>query len=397
MGRLDDCYNIADLRLAARKRLPKGIFEFIDLGVEDNIAIRNNIEAFQRLKLHNQVLVNLDDVSTATTLFGKPSSMPMAISPTGMAGLCWYQGELELAKAAAKAGIPVTLATGSVTPLEKLALDAGGRLWFQVVLWKDRSLTYGQVARARDAGFEALVVTVDSGISSNREQAKRNDFRAPYRFTRRNVPDLLRHPGWLLQVMGRYMMNTGIPRHVNYPEGYQRSILAAMGKTKVLHAMQGKDVTWDDVARLRDIWPRTLIVKGILHPDDAIKAVENGADGIVVSNHGGRHMDCAVATIDTVAEIVAAVGDRTTVILDSGVRRGSDIVKALGRGVSAVMSGRCTLYGVAVGGEAGAYHALQLLKEEYRQTLGYVGCLNAGEIERDVFPPPAAPVAAALN
>ncbi len=387
MGRLDECYSIADLRLAARRRLPKGIFEFIDRGVEDEVALRNNREAFERIKLCNKVMVDLDDVDLGATLFGKPCAMPIAVSPTGLAGLCWHEGELALARAAAAQNIPVTLATGSITPMEKLAQEAGGRLWFQIVLWRDRELSYTQVKRARDAGFEALVLTVDSGLGSNREHTKRNGFTVPFKLSRKNIPDLLLHPGWLTRVMLPYVLKTGVPRHENYPVGYQRSILTAVGQGKMLHAMQGKNTVWDDVDRLRDVWPGTLIVKGILRAEDAERAVAHGADGIIVSNHGGRHMDCAVAPIDILPEIVKAVGGRTTVILDSGIRRGSDMVKALALGAQAVMSGRCTLYGVAVEGQAGAEHALALLKTEYRQTMGYIGCRRVAELSSDAIAP----------
>ena len=385
MGWLDECYSINDLRLAAQRRLPKGVFEFVDRGVEEEIALANNLEAFHKVKLRNRVLVDIDDVSLGTTLFGKPCGMPLAISPTGSAGICWYEGELALARAAATANVPVTLATGSLTPMEKLAEEAGGRLWFQIVLWRDRELSYGPVKRALAAGFETLVLTVDSGLGSTREHSMRNGFTVPFKLSRKNIPDLMSHPGWLARVMLPYMLKTGIPRHENYPEGYQRHILAAMGETKVLHGMQARNTTWDDVDRLRDVWPRTLIVKGILRPDDAVQAVEHGADGIIVSNHGGRHMDSAVAPIDALPGIVKAVGGRATVMLDSGIRRGSDIVKAIALGAKAVMIGRCTLYGVAVAGQAGAEHALALLKTGYRETLGYVGCRNVAEIGPDVI------------
>jgi (S)-mandelate dehydrogenase len=383
---LEECYSVADLRLAARRRLPKGVFEFVDRGVEVDVALGNNGDAFRRLKLRNRVLVDLDDVSLETTIFGKPIGIPFAISPTGLGGICCHDGEVALAKAAAAANIPIALATGSVTPMERLAQDAGGRLWFQMVLWRDRELSYTQVKRAKDAGFEALVLTVDSGLGSNREHPKRNGFTVPFKFSRKNIPDLMRHPGWCLRVMGRYIMNGGIPRYQNYPEGYRGSILAASsGGKKVLQGMQGKNTTWDDVDRLRDLWPRSLIVKGILRPDDAAEAAKRGADAVVVSNHGGRHMDSAVAPIDALPELAAAAGSNCAVIMDSGVRRGGDIVKALARGATMVMAGRPTLYGVAVAGEAGASHALSLLRTEFRQTMGYVGCRRVADIGPDVI------------
>ena len=395
MGVLDDCYSIEDLRLAAKKRLPKGFFNFIDYGVEDNIAPKNNREAFTRIKLRHRGLADVDGVDLGTTLFGKRSELPLAISPTGAPGLCWYDGELELAKAAAAVGIPISLATGSITPMERLVGEAGCRLWFQVVVWEDREMTLSQVKRARDAGVEALIVTVDFGISSNRAHNVRSGFAVPFRFSRRNVPDLLCHPRWLFGVMGRYIANGGIPRHVNYPPGHQRSILTRMGATKVLHAMRSLNATWDDLDRIRDLWPGPLIVKGLQRPDDALRAVEKGAQGVVVSNHGGRLMDAAAASLDTLPEIAAAVKGKATILLDSGIRRGTDIVKAIALGADAVMMGRPTAFGVAAGGQAGGEAALNILKGEYMQTLGFIGCKSAAEITRDVLGP--APGAAARS
>ena len=381
MTRLDDCFNIDDLRLAARRRLPKGIFEFVDKGTEDELALANNRAAFQAIRLRNRVCMDVTGTVVDSTLFGKPMGFPLAISPTGLAGLCWFEGELALARAAAAAGIPVTLATGSVTAMERLAKEAPGRLWFQLYMWRDRALSHGLVRRAQDAGFEALVLTADTGLGGNREHNKRNGFGMPFRLSRRNVPDLIRHPGWLARVLLPYILKSGIPRHENYPEGHRKSI---MKREEGKHA-RGENMTWKDVEELRKIWKGPFLVKGILRPDDARSAVECGADGIIVSNHGGRAMDAAAAPIDVLPEIVEAVGNRTTVIVDSGARRGSDIVKALALGAKAVMMGKSGLYGVAVGGEAGAARALSLLKNEMRQTMGYVGCRSVGEIGRDVL------------
>jgi isopentenyl diphosphate isomerase/L-lactate dehydrogenase-like FMN-dependent dehydrogenase len=382
MGGLSSCYNIDDLREAARRRLPRSIFEFVDLGSEDGVALVNNREAFQRLKLLNRVMVDVTSTNVETSLFGKPMGMPLAISPTGLAGLCWHEGELALAKAAAAAGVPCTLATGSVTPMERLVKEAGGRLWFQLYMWRDRALSHGLIRRARDAGFEALLLTADTGLGGNREHNKRNGFSMPFKLSSRNVPDLACHPGWLTRVMLPYILKSGIPRHENYPEGHRKSIMGPPGGAK--HA-RGEDMTWKDAEEVRKLWPGTFIVKGILRADDAKRAVECGADGIIVSNHGGRNMDSAMAPMDVLPSIVAAVGDRTTIILDSGARRGSDIVKALALGAKAVMMGRGTLYGVAVSGEAGATHALSLLHNELRQTMGYVGCRSIGEINADIL------------
>lgn len=279
MSIVDNCYSIEDLQLAAKKRLPWGFFNFIDYGVEDNIAPKNNREAFARIKLRHRGLVDIDNLDLGTTLFGKRSEMPFAISPTGAPGLCWYDGEVELAKAAAAVGVPISLATGSITPLERLIDELGCRLWFQVVVWEDRELTLSQIKRARDAGVDTLIVTVDFGISSNRAHNVRSGFGAPFSFNRRNLPDLACHPQWLFGVIGRYIANGGIPRHVNYPPGYQRSIMTRMGATKVLHAMRSRSAIWADLDRIRDLWPGPLIVKGLQRPDDALRSVRRALRG----------------------------------------------------------------------------------------------------------------------
>ena len=378
----DRCYNIADLRDKARRRLPKGIFDYLDLGSEDQVALRNNRRAFEDLRMRNHVMVDVSDVRVDSEIFGKPSAMPLAIAPTGIAGLCWYQGELELAKAAAAAGVPFTLATGSNTAMEKIADEAGGRLWFQLYMWREKELSYELVKRAARAGFEALIWTVDIGHGANREHNARNGFSVPYRLNARSVIDVARHPAWLVNVLGRYIAAGGMPRHENFPAKYQGSIAGKASSTKALRADK---VGLEDIDRLRDIWPGTLIVKGILRADDALAAIAHGADAIVVSNHGGRNMDSAEAPLVVLPEIVAAVAGKVPVILDSGIRRGSDIVKALGLGADFVLIGRATLYGTAVGGRKGAEHALKLLKDEFIHTMAYVGCSRIADVTADVF------------
>ena len=387
MARADRCYNIADLREAARRRLPKGVFDYIDKGTEDMVALAGNRQGFAAIKLLNKILVDISDVKLDADLFGKPLAMPLVVAPTGTAGLTWYQGEFELAKAAAKAGVPFTLATGSNTPMEKLANEAGGRLWFQLYMWREKELSDELVKRAARNGFESLIWTVDIGHGANREHNLRNGFATPYVLNTKSVVDMLLHPGWLAGVMGRYMLNGGMPRHVNYPAGYQTKITGNVEKQKETHGVAAKradKVGWDDVKRLRDLFPGKFLLKGVIRPDDAAKAAEAGVDGIIVSNHGGRNMDSAPSTIEMLPHIRKAVGEDMTVLLDSGVRRGSDIVKALALGANAVLCGRAMLYGAAAGGEAGATRALNLLKAEMRRTMAYVGTQRVAEIGEGV-------------
>ena len=379
MGRLDRCYNIADLRDVARRRLPKGVFEYIDKGTEDMVALANNRRAFEELKLLNRVLVDVSDVQFATEIFGKPAALPMVIAPTGIAGLCWYQGEYELAKAAARAGLPFTLATGSNTPMEKVA-EAGGRPWFQLYMWREKELSYELVRRAAAAGFETLIWTVDIGHGANREHNARNGFSQPYRINAKSVIDMLLHPEWMATVIGRYAATSGMPEHANYPEQYREKFTGASSQAKALRADR---VSWADVDKLREIWPGKLVIKGIMRADDARRALDHGVDGIVVSNHGGRNMDSAPSTLDVLPGIASAVGHRTTVFVDSGVRRGSEIVKCLALGAHAVFTGRATLYGIGAGGEAGAAKALHILKDEMRRTMAYIGKQRVADINGD--------------
>src|SRR6202166_5296645 len=259
MAALDDCYNIFDLRDAARRRLPKGVFEFVDRATEDHISVRDNRSAFEDIKLRHRALVDVSGRSPATTLFGKPMALPMAIAPTGAAGLCWYRGELALAKAAAKAGIPLTLSPASMTAMETIATEAGGRLWFQLYVWKRRDLSYQVIERAKKAGYEALIVTVDSAVSPNREYNARNGFSAPLKPNFRMAVDIALHAGWSLGVMGRYLRTTGMPTQEHFPPEFQESITQGVGDRA--DGMRRDSLTWDDVKKFREMWPRPLLRK----------------------------------------------------------------------------------------------------------------------------------------
>ncbi len=377
MAAIDRCYNIEDLRAVSRQRLPKWIFEFVDRGSEDEWAIVHNRDAFRRIKLRNRALVDISQRDVGTTLFGKRIALPLAIAPTGSAGLLWYEGDVALAKAAAKSGVPFTAAASSLASLEAIAGQGGGERWFQTYLWKDRALLENLVSRAERAGYGALVVTVDIGIGTNREFNYRNGQVNPFRPSYPTVRDILKRPRWMTTVLFRHLATTGMPRQANIGPEFTHA-------ADPLH-MRDAAVTWDDFARLRARWRGTLIVKGVMRASDAERAVAHGADGVVVSNHGGRNMDSAAASIDALPAVVEAVGARTTVLLDSGIRRGSDIVKALALGAKAVLIGRATLWGIASGGQAGAERALALLRREYEQTLAYLGCRSAQDLDRDAL------------
>lgn len=375
--------NFHDLRQAARSRLPRGLFEFIDRGTEDEVALRNNHNAFERVKLVPRVLVDVCERHQQVTLLGRKQASPLIVAPTGAAGLAWYQGELELAKAAAAMEVPFVLSTASLTPMEVIAKQAGGRLWFQLYIWPDREASYQLIDRAHDTGFEALFVTVDTVVSPNREYNARNGFSVPMRPRWRNILDFATHPRWSLGVMGRYLATTGMPRHENYPDRLRHSLVS--GPKRDAAAARAKVLAWDELSRLRDRWPGKLILKGVLHPADAERAIEAGVDGIVVSNHGGRNFDSAIAPLDALPPIAAAAGTKLTILLDSGITRGSDVVKAMAMGANAVMLGRMPLWGAAAAGQAGARHALSIMKSEIDRTLAFLGCCDVRDLTPDML------------
>jgi len=375
---MDHVYSIADFREIAKRKLPKGLFEFIDRGNDDEIAMQENIEALARIKLVSRVLTDVSKRNLSIKLLGKQQALPFAIGPTGSAGLTWFEGEIALAKAAAKLGIPFTLATGSMTAMERVVSEAGGTLWFQLYLWPDRSLSHQLVRRASVAGYDALVFTVDTPVAPGREYNLRNGFVIPFQFTRHNVIDVLKHPGWLLGVIGKYLSHSGLPKYANFPEHMQTKITALpMGRSMATN----ESMSWEDLKELRKIWPRKLIVKGIQHPEDAKLAIQYGADAIVVSNHGGRVLDSSPATIDILPKIVERVNQQATVLIDGGFRRGSDIIKALALGADAVLLGRAPLYGTASAGQVGAEHVLGLYKNEIDRVLGLIGCQDVNDLD----------------
>ena len=375
--------NISDLRQLARSRLPRGVFDFIDRGSEDDVAVFNNRSSFDKYRLRPGVLKDVSRRTLASRILGGPSAMPLVMAPTGAAGLVWHDGEVALAKAAAAAKIPFTLSTASFTSIERIAAEAPGRLWFQLYMWPDRAMSHDLVQRVQRAGFEALVVTVDTAVAPNRECNVRNGFMLPFRPNRRNFLDIALHPRWLATVILRYLLTTGMPRFENFPEVLQRSLTDAPKGRSALPKTDS--LTWEDLRNLRKIWQGPLIVKGVLRADDAMAAARHGADAVIVSNHGGRNLDFSIPPLFALPEIVDSVGGRIEVLMDGGVMRGSDVVKALALGAKAVLVGRAPLWGVAAAGLAGANRALAILAEETLRVLGQLGCSNVVDLSTDVL------------
>jgi isopentenyl diphosphate isomerase/L-lactate dehydrogenase-like FMN-dependent dehydrogenase len=381
VSRLDSCFELEDFRRAAQARLPRGLFEFIDRGAERESGLVNNIDAFARLRLKTRLPMDFSNHDLSTEVFGRRWRTPFAIAPTGVAGLCWYRGEMALAKAAAACGVPFVVTSTSITSMEEIAGQSGAELWFQLYPWVEEDDTMALIRKADQLGYQALVITVDWALGRTREYNDRNGFTDPISLNRRFITDMALHPSWVFGVMGRYATTTGFPRHENFPPRFRHRLTSASSSKP----RNSQALTWDYIDRIRRVWPRPLLIKGILNPIDARLAVEHGAEGVVVSNHGGRALDSAVATIDILPEIVEAVGSRATVILDSGVRFGGDVVKALALGATAVLVGRPALYGVATGGQAGVEKVLGLLASQYEKNMGYVGCRRVGELGPHIF------------
>ncbi len=366
--------NIAALRAAERKRLPRGIFDFIDGGAEDELTLADNMAAFGRRRLMPRVLIDVSKADLRSKILGCESQLPFAIGPTGGAGFVWPRGDLALAGVAAACGIPYTMATTSSVSIEHMRERIDGRLWLQSYIFRQRDFTYKMIRRAKDADYEALVITVDLPVGGNRERDYRNDFSVPFRYTTRNVFDFALHPEWAYTTLRH-----GFPQFANL-EGLAPSSDAASAASSIGRNYD-PSFAWEGLAEIRDLWPRKLIVKGVVHVEDAAALAGLGVDAIVVSNHGGRQLDGALATMDALPAVLSAVAGRAEVYLDGGIRRGSDIFKALAVGADSVLLGRATLYGLAAAGQFGVERAVAILKEELTRTMQLCGVTTIDGIE----------------
>jgi (S)-mandelate dehydrogenase len=374
MPNLDRAVSIEDLRVLAKRRLPRAIFDFFDGGAEDEVTLRENRAAFERVRLLPRVLVNVAEVDTATPIFGSPSKLPLAIAPTGGISAGRAGAELILARAAKAYGVPFTLATPSAFTLERVAEEVGGRLWFQLYAVRNREFREKLLSRAKDAGYEAVLVTVDLPVSGKRERDPRNGFHTPYSPNWRNSRDVIFKPAWALE-----MLRHGLPGMAHFV-GYQFSTPQGTDIVTAVGREMDAGLDWEALKRLRELWPRKLLLKGVERPDDAERAAALGCDGVVVSNHGGRQLDGATATLEALPAIASAVGKKLTVLLDGGVRRGVDVLKARALGAQAVLTGRATLFGAMAGGEPGARRALEILSSELVRAMQLCGVRSVAEI-----------------
>lgn len=379
MPGLHKAINIEDLRQMARRRLPRAIFDFFDGGAEDEVTLRENRAAFERVRLLPKVLVGVAQVDTGVSIFDKKANLPLAIAPTGGISAGRYGAELILARAAKAWGVPFTMATPSAFTIERVAEEVGGRLWFQLYCVRDLEFRAKLVRRAREAGYEAILVTVDLPVSGKRERDPRNGFHTPYSPNWRNSKDVIFKPAWALD-----MLRNGLPGMANM-EGYPFSAPSGTDIVTAVGREMDAGLDWEYIKRLREQWPGKLLLKGVERPDDAERAVSVGCDGVVVSNHGGRQLDGAAATLDALPDISRTVGNKITVLLDGGVRRGVDIVKARALGAQAVLTGRATLFGAMAGGEAGAHRALEILASELERAMKLCGARSIAQIGPDLI------------
>lgn len=386
MKDLSKMTHIEDLRRVAERKVPRMFYDYVDSGSWTQTTYYNNETDFDRIKLRQKVLRNMDGRSLATTMIGQPVTMPVAIAPTGFTGMMWADGEIHAARAAEKFGIPFSLSTMSICSIEDVATHTAAPFWFQLYVMRDREFMKNLIARAKTAHCSALILTADLQVLGQRHKDIKNGLSAPPKPTITNLLNLMTKPEWCLHMLGTKRHTFGnIVGHVKGVENM--SSLGAWTSQQF-----DPTLSWDDVAWIKDLWGGKLIIKGILDPDDAVMAVRSGADAIVVSNHGGRQLDGAASSISMLADIVQAVqaesGTHATsceIFLDSGVRSGQDALKAIALGAKATMIGRAFLYGLGAYGEDGVRRALEIIYNEMDISMAFGGYTNIQQVSKDIL------------
>ena len=366
---------VDDYRQAAKNYLPKTIFDFVDGGSEREITLRANSGDFENIFFNPRTLMDVGQVDMATQLLGQQVSIPLVISPTGLAGIVRSEGDVAVARAAEQANIPYALSTTASHSIEEVAAGAGGNKWFQLYFFRDRELTAGFVERAKANDYQALVMTVDLVRGGKREKDQRNGFTVPPRITPQNFLDMVGHPRWLLR-MAPHLKNITMGNVKNL-DGAGEGVVAL---SAFMNQQIDPTISWDDLAWLRGIWDKPLLIKGVLNAEDARRMVDMGADGIVISNHGGRQLDGAPSTISVLREIADAVAGDADIILDSGIRRGGDVVKALALGATACGIGKAMLYGLAAEGQSGVTGVIEMLRREIDLAMAMSGARQVADI-----------------
>jgi len=379
--RLHSAACIDDLRTLAKRQLPRMVFEYIDGAAGDELTARRNREAFESFSLAPEVLVDVSTRRLGVELFGQECALPIIIGPTGLNGAYWPHGDLALARAAAAAGVPFVLSTAATVDLESMARVAGPLRWFQLYMMRDRGIVEAFLERVHASGFSVLQLTVDTAVAGRRNRDIRNGFTLPFRWTLRNLIDSALHPKWATA-----MLRTGSPALQLF-----RDIAGEPPRgatiSDVMQQQLSSSFAWPDLEWLRGRWPGSLVLKGISSAEQTRRAVAAGADGIVVSNHGGRQLDGTRSTVEWLPAVVDAAGGRMTVLVDSGFRTGTEIAKAIALGADAVQLGRATLYGLAAGGEPGVLHALQILGQEFDRAMALCGARSPAQLRGRIEKP----------
>jgi L-lactate dehydrogenase (cytochrome) len=381
--RLARAADVADLRRQARRRLPRGVFDYIDGGAEDERTLDDNTAAFHRLGFRPRVLRDVSEVDTTTTVLGRPVPSPLILSPTGFGRIADPQGELAVARAAARAGVPFSLSTLATRSLDEVAAVSNGPKWFQVYVWKDRAMVAGMLDQAARLGYEAIIITVDTASWGRRERDVRRGFTLPPKIGLGTFLDGAAHPGWTLDFLRNDPISFPVIAAAS-ASGTGRARPSDGGDPITLADFMNQEfdrtLSWDDLAWFRDHWDGPIVIKGIQTVADAVLAADHGVEAVALSNHGGRQLDDAPAPIDLVAPVAEAVGGRVEVYCDGGVRRGSDVVKAVALGATAAMTGRSYFYALGAGGERGVDHVLGLFDEGIRRTMALLGARAVNDL-----------------
>jgi L-lactate dehydrogenase (cytochrome) len=373
--RLRTVASVDDLRRLAKRRLPGGVFDYIDGGAEDELTLGRNVDGFRRMGFRPRVLRGIAEIDPSTTLLGKQIPFPLVLAPTGFTRMADAEGELAVARAAAKVGLPYGLSTLSTRSIEEVSAVSSGPKWFQVYVWRDRALVRDMLKRAKEAGFEAIAVTVDAGVLGRRERDVRRGFTLPPKLGLGTLVDGALHPAWTWQFARSEPITFANVTGKAPVDGTD-----AVNLSEFVSSQFDPSLSWRDIDWMRSEWPGPIVVKGIQTVDDAVLAADVGVEAIALSNHGGRQLDGAPAPVELIRPVRDAVGDRIEVICDGGVRRGSDIVKAVALGATACMAGRAYLYGLAAGGERGVDLVLSMLAEGVTRTMALLGCATVADL-----------------
>jgi L-lactate dehydrogenase (cytochrome) len=371
-ARLQRCHQIGDLRALGLRRTPRPVFDYVEGGADEELTLHRNVAAFRQWELTPLAPRNVDAVDTRATLLGREYPLPLLCSPTGYTRMIQHSGELAVARAAARAGLPYGLSTVASTSIEDLTASRHPDLWFQLYIWRDREMTRGLVQRAWAAGYRVLEVSVDVAVSGFRIRDSRNGLTIPPKLTARTLTEIALKPSYWLNTL----RNPPITFANSPPDIEHGGAITIENMSSQFDASVG----WDEIAEIRRLWPGPMLVKGALGAEGARAALACGADGVHLSNHGGRQLDRTVPPIELVAEVRAAIGDGPTIIVDSGIRHGTDLAVAVALGADAGAIGRAYLYGLMAGGEAGVDRSLAILGDQFRRTMALLGVSSVTEL-----------------